>query len=136
MTRLALSWLCAATLMATAGVAGASVAGAAAAKSNRSSNLEIDAQEWSLWPSRSSVPAGTIYVELWNRGQDMHDTWIRRLNAAGKMVGPVAGKVKVTLPGHLSQATWHLKAGRYELFCSMPGHMALGMHARLTVTRS
>ena len=54
---------------------------------------------------------------------------------AGKMVGPVLGKVPVTLPGHLSKATWHLKAGKYELFCSMPGHLKLGMHARLTVTR-
>jgi len=97
-------------------------------------HLLIDAQEWSLWPSRSWVPAGTVYVELWNRGQDAHDTWIRRLNAHGQMVGPVLDKVRVTLPGDVSQATWHLKAGKYELFCSMPGHMKLGMHARLTVT--
>ena len=99
------------------------------------SHLLIDAQEYSLWPSRSSVPAGTVLVELWNRGQDMHDTWIRRLNSSGQMVGPVLGKVKVTLPGHVSNATWHLKAGRYELYCSMPGHLKLGMHARLRVTR-
>ena len=82
----------------------------------------------------AQVPAGTIYVELWNRGQDTHDTWVRRLNSHGTMVGPVLDKVKQTLPGHISHATWHLKAGKYELFCSMPGHMKLGMHARLTVT--
>jgi uncharacterized cupredoxin-like copper-binding protein len=99
------------------------------------SNLLIDAQEYSLWPSRTSVPAGTVLVELWNRGQDMHDTWIRRVDAGGQMVGPVLGKVAVTLPGHISHATWHLKPGRYELFCSLPGHMKLGMHARLRVTR-
>ncbi|HUY59914.1 MAG TPA: hypothetical protein VMV16_09410 [Solirubrobacteraceae bacterium] len=97
-------------------------------------HLLIDAQEWSLWPSRSSVPAGPVLVELWNRGQDAHDTWIRRLNAADQMVGPVLGKVAKTLPGKISQATWHLKAGRYELFCSMHGHMALGMHTNLRVT--
>jgi uncharacterized cupredoxin-like copper-binding protein len=127
--------LCALACVA-AGVMAAAMPAAAKIKKQHTSNLMIDAQEWSLWPSRSSVPAGTIYVQLWNRGQDMHDTWVRRLNPAGQMVGPVLGKVKVTLPGHISQATWHLKAGRYELFCSMPGHMALGMHARLTVTRS
>jgi hypothetical protein len=33
-------------------------------------------------------------------------------------------------------ATWHLKAGRYEVNCSLPGHLIVGMHARLTVTRS
>jgi plastocyanin len=112
-------------------------AGAATAARRRSpTHLLINAQEYSLWPSRGSVPAGTLLVELWNRGQDMHDTRIRRLNAAGQMVGPVLGRVKVTMPGRISQATWHLKAGRYELYCSMPGHMALGMHAKLTVTRA
>lgn len=107
----------------------------AAKKRHAPAHLMIDAQEYSLWPSRSSVPAGTLLVELWNRGQDMHDAWIRRLNVSGQMVGPVLGRVAVTLPGRISQATWHLKAGHYELYCSMPGHMALGMHARLTVTR-
>jgi uncharacterized cupredoxin-like copper-binding protein len=113
----------------------AAAATATAAKKQPVSNLLINAQEYSLWPSRSSLPAGTVQVEFWNRGQDMHDAWIRKLNSSGQMVGPVLGKVKVTLPGHISNATWHLKAGRYELFCSMPGHLKLGMHARLTVTR-
>lgn len=110
--------------------------GATAAGKRAPAHLMIDAQEYSLWPSRSSVPAGTLLVELWNRGQDMHDAWIRRLNASGQMVGPVLGRVPITLPGRISQATWHLRAGHYELYCSMPGHMALGMHAKLTVTRS
>jgi uncharacterized cupredoxin-like copper-binding protein len=52
------------------------------------------------------------------------------------MVGPIEGRVKVTMPGKISDATWHLRAGHYELYCSMPGHMHLGMHAKLTVTRS
>ena len=107
----------------------------AAGKHRVAANLLINAQEWSLWPSRPSVPAGKVYVELWNRGQDMHDTMIRRLNAAGQMVGPVVGRVKVTMPGKISDATWHLRAGHYELYCSMPGHIQLGMHAKLTVNR-
>jgi plastocyanin len=130
MRRLLATAICA--VLAVAAGAGA----ASAARKHAPAHLLIDAQEWSLWPSRSSVPAGTVLVELWNRGQDMHDTWIRRLDAGGRMVGPVLGRVKVTMPGHISDATWHLKAGRYELFCSMPGHMKLGMHADLTVTRA
>ena len=128
MRRALLLCLCtAAAILPAAGMA-------AGAQHRTPSDLLIDAQEWSLWPSRTSVPAGTIYVELWNRGQDTHDTWIRRLDSHGQMVGPVLDKVKQTLPGHVSQATWHLKAGEYELFCSMPGHLKLGMHARLKVT--
>jgi plastocyanin len=125
------------TILACSGLAFAAVAGFATAAARRPpAHLLIDAQEWSLWPSRSTVPAGTVLVELWNRGQDMHDTEVRRLNGAGQMVGPIVARVKVTRPGQISQATWHLRAGRYELFCSMPGHMQMGMHTRLTVTRA
>ena len=92
----------------------------------------VYAQEWSLWPSRSWVPAGTVIVELWNRGQDAHDVRIRRLNRRGQMVGGTQG-VRATPSGQISHATWHLGRGTYELYCSMPGHMKKGMHARLTV---
>ncbi len=94
--------------------------------------LLVYAQEWSLWPSRSWIPAGTVVVQLWNRGQDAHDLRIRRLNGRGQMVGRAQG-VRVTLSGRISQATWHLGRGTYELYCSMPGHMRKGMHARLSV---
>jgi hypothetical protein len=93
--------------------------------------LLVYAQEWSLWPSRSWVPAGPVVVELWNRGQDAHDLRIRRL-WDGHMVGGTQG-IRVTQSGQISRATWRLGRGTYQLYCSMPGHMKLGMHARLTV---
>jgi hypothetical protein len=108
-------------------------AGAGPAAARPPARLLVYAQEWSLWPSRSSVPAGTVVVQLWNRGQDAHDLRIRRLNARGEMVGRAQG-VRVTLSGQISQATWYLGRGAYELYCSMPGHMKKGMHARLRVT--
>ena len=117
-------------------VASCAAAANAARRGHAPANLLINAQEWSLWPSRTTIPAGTVYVELWNRGQDMHDAMIRRLNPAGQMTGPILGRVKLTMPGKISDATWHLRSGHYELYCSMPGHMQLGMHAKLTVTRS
>jgi hypothetical protein len=122
-------------LCALAAALGAGVVGTAAAAS-APAHLLVYAQEWSLWPSRTSVPAGTVIVQLWNRGQDAHDLRIRKLDARGQMVGPVLGGVRTTLSGRLNQATWHLKAGRYELYCAMPGHLKMGMHARLTVTRT
>jgi hypothetical protein len=95
-------------------------------------HLLVYAQEWSLWPSRSSLPAGSVSVELWNRGQDAHDLRLRRLRG-GHMVGPIDGAVKVTLSGGLSQSSWKLRPGRYMLYCSMPGHYMKGMHTVLTV---
>ena len=64
-------------LLCAAFVALAAARLAAAANERAPAHLLIDAQEWSLWPSRSSLPAGAVDVELWNRGQDAHDTWIR-----------------------------------------------------------
>lgn len=99
-------------------------------------HLLVYAQEWSLWPSSGSVPAGTVDVELWNRGEDAHDLRIRHLGAAGQMVGPVDGTVRVTPSGGISHAVWHLQAGHYEIYCSLPGHLAMGMHAKITVRRT
>ena len=70
-------------------------------------------------------------VQLWNRGQDAHDLRIRQLRH-GRMTGPTQG-VKAALPGAITTATWHLGPGRYELYCSMPGHLQMGMHAVISV---
>lgn len=95
--------------------------------------LLVYAQEWSLWPSRPRVKAGRVIVQLWNRGQDAHDLRIRRLNRHGVMVGRSSPPgVGTTASGQLRQATWQLSPGTYELYCAMPGHMRLGMHARIT----
>lgn len=95
-----------------------------------------DGAHWSLVPSRTRLPAGTIHVELWNDGQDVHDVEVQRVNAAGEMTGPILASVHPTDPGDITHATWHLKVGRYELYCSMPGHFAMGMHSEITVTRA
>jgi plastocyanin len=130
MRRLIIPLLC---IFATGLPAGGAALAARAAAPAR---LLVYAQEWSLWPSRTSVPAGTVIVQLWNRGQDSHDLRIRRLNAHGHMIGPILGAVRITPSGQVSQATWHLRAGRYEIYCSLPGHLMMGMRTRFTVTRA
>jgi uncharacterized cupredoxin-like copper-binding protein len=125
-----------------AGVAAACLAAAAVGTSVSSATLPagtgaaparllVYAQEWSLWPSRPSIRAGKLIVQLWNRGQDAHDLRIRRLRR-GTMVGSTQGDA-VTQSGKVSQTTWHLAPGTYELYCSMPGHLRRGMHTRITV---
>ena len=120
-----------AVLSAAGPVAGA---GAATRIEPAPTHLLVYAQEWSLWPSRDKLPAGKVLVELWNRGQDMHDLRIRHVNALGQMVGPIDGSVRTTPSGQISHATWHLNRGHYIFYCSMPGHFKKGMHARITVS--
>jgi plastocyanin len=113
--------------------AGASAArppsGGGSAKSP--ARLLVYAQEWSLWPSRPAIASGKVIVQLWNRGQDAHDLRIRRLSH-GAMVGRTQGDA-VTQSGKVSQASWRLSPGTYELYCSMPNHLKRGMHTRITV---
>jgi hypothetical protein len=111
----------------------ASVSLSASAAVRRSpARMLVYAQEWSLWPSRGSVPPGSVIVQLWNRGEDAHNLRIRRIGSGGRMVGR-AQAVAVTQSGKLSEANWRLGPGRYELYCSMPGHLKRGMHAWLRV---
>lgn len=128
--------------MASAGAAaGAHTAAARADASGASralvqrgapARMLVYAQEWSLWPSRTSLPRGRVIVQLWNRGQDAHDLRVRRVDRSRRMVGRVQG-VRVALSGGISEASWTLRPGLYELYCSMPGHRALGMHVLLRV---
>jgi hypothetical protein len=95
-------------------------------------HMLVYAQEWSLWPSRTTLPSGKVAVQLWNRGQDAHDLRIRRVNRDGHMIGRALG-APVTLSGNISDVSWTLRPGVYELYCSMPGHRARGMHVRVRV---
>ena len=92
----------------------------------------VTAREWSLTLSRGTTPAGVLTVQLYDRGQDAHNLNIRRLDRHRRKVGR-AQKVVLTQSGGLSQAAWHLAPGRYELYCSLPGHERAGMRAFLTV---
>lgn len=114
-----------------AGDAGASGRAGAGSTARAPARMLVYAQEWSLWLSRGSLPAGRVTVQLSNRGQDAHDLRIRRVRH-GDMVGRTQG-VAVTPSGGLQQATWKLGPGSYELYCSLPGHLHRGMHVRIVV---
>src|ERR1019366_4366701 len=90
----------------------------------------VYAQEWSLWPSRTSLPAGRVIVQLWNRGQDAHDLRVKRLDRHGRMTGRAEAPGGAQ-SGAIGEASWRLAPGHYELYCSMPGHLRQGMHVKL-----
>jgi hypothetical protein len=123
---------------AAAGLAGAAVLGAggaaalgaaeSAAGEPAPPRLLVTAREWSLELSRAVIDPGDAIVQLWNRGEDSHDVWIRRL------YGTRVYKSPETQPGDVSEFTARLRPGRrYKLWCSLPGHRELGMRARLRV---
>lgn len=94
-------------------------------------HMLVIAQEWSLTLSRGTVPRGALSVELYDRGQDAHNLNIRHLHRGHPIGG--AQHVSLTQSGDLTKASWHLRPGRYVLFCSLPGHEHRGMKAYLVV---
>jgi hypothetical protein len=89
--------------------------------------LFVKAKEWSLILSRQSLKAGDARLQLFNGGEDAHDL---RLQRAG---GTRTLAIAETAPGELTELRAMLRAGRWRLWCSLPGHAKAGMRATLIV---
>lgn len=97
------------------------------------SRAMVTATEFRFALSRATLPAGPALVQLANRGQDAHDLVLRRLDRRGRVLGRASAQPAATAPGGVSTVAVDLRPGRYLLFCSLPGHRARGMQARLVV---
>jgi hypothetical protein len=93
------------------------------------SRLQVIEVEYRLTLSRGSVKAGAVGLEAIDRGMDPHDLRLRRL----------ATRRAIAVPQLTSGKRWngvlHLAPGTYELWCSLPEHAKLGMHATLRAVR-
>lgn len=118
---------CAAFLLVTA------VAGAG--RERAPARMMVSAREHSLVLSRQSIVAGPALIEFLNRGEDPHDLRIRRIVSHGVSARRTFS-VPETRSGGLAELEARLPAGRYKLWCSLPGHEQLGMRAKLRVKRA
>jgi len=90
--------------------------------------LGVKAAEYSYTLSRPSVEAGQVTIELNNQGEDAHNLNLR-------LEGGSEAPLQVAETGSQEHRTAHfdLPAGTYRLWCSLPEHDELGMHATLVV---
>ena|SRR5436190_5118808 len=102
----------------------ASSSGAAASTSR---SVGVNETEYRISLGRSTVPHGRITFYIANFGQDDHNLKVARHQIGHGFSG------RIRAGGH-AQFTVTLKPGRYNLYCSIPGHRAMGMLARLVVT--
>jgi hypothetical protein len=93
------------------------------------SRLQVTEVEYRLLLSRGAVKAGAVNLEAIDRGMDPHDLRLRALASKGEIAAP-----ELT-PGQRWDGVVHLKPGTYRLWCTLPEHAKLGMHATLTVVR-
>ncbi len=90
--------------------------------------VSVAAREYSLTLSRPVLTPGLQTIQLNNRGEDPHDLVISLEDSHA----PLADFPETpSEENHTEQVP--LPAGRYRLWCSLPGHEALGMKATLRV---
>ncbi len=87
-----------------------------------SPNIEVHASEMMYTPDAIAVEAGPVEVVLHNDGAVRHDL----------SIGHEPFLIEAA-PGETSTGTLTLEPGRYELYCSLPGHREGGMTGVLEV---
>jgi len=90
--------------------------------------LKIDADPTgalSFTAKKAEAKAGPVNLEMDNAASVEHNIAVK--GGAIDKKGPVVGK------GGASKLSVTLKAGKYEFYCSVPGHEAGGMKGELTV---
>ena len=76
--------------------------------------------------SRPAVDAGTVTIELRNTDSGPHDLAVRPDGG-----GPVIGQIEPVDPGGVKRKGFALAEGEWRLFCTLDGHEAAGMSAKL-----
>ncbi len=90
--------------------------------------IQVVEKEFTLTLSRLKIPAGSTIFQVLNFGMDNHDLIFKRNTKGSKAI-----VFKVIGPNARATKTLQLPAGRYTLWCSVPGHRARGMVASLKV---
>lgn len=85
--------------------------------------VPVSEVEFKITVGSTDLKAGEITFEVKNDGKIPHDLVIKGTSDKTKLI-PAGGtaELKVTL-----------KAGKYELYCTVPGHEAAGMKLEITV---
>jgi uncharacterized cupredoxin-like copper-binding protein len=78
-------------------------------------------------PSQKTLAPGKYTFDVTNAGKIPHDLAIE----GGKVAGPSTSPLIAA--GKTATLTVSLEKGSYTLYCSVPGHRALGMLAKLAV---
>jgi hypothetical protein len=101
----------------------------AAARSSAATAFQVTQVEYRLLLSRGVVRAGPVDLEIIDSGMDPHDLRLRHGTAQSVTAEPELN------PGQRWDGVVNLRPGVYHLWCSLPGHWKLGMHATLHVVR-
>ena len=92
-----------------------------------SHRLTATESEYKIVLSSSSVPAGKYVIDAVNKGSIDHALAVNGPGTAGTQTSSIS-------PGASQTLAVTLAKGSYDLYCPVPGHKALGMDVKLTVS--
>lgn len=106
--------------------------------------VNVDLKEFTVTLDPASVAAGAVKFEAKNSGLIDHEMVVVKTDLDAKALPVVDGKVDVAAvnvvaridpfaAGETKDTTATLEAGKYVVFCDIPGHYAGGMTTSLTV---
>ena len=86
--------------------------------------VPVTESEFKVVPATTDLKAGKVTFDVQNDGKIPHDLAIKGMSDKTKLISP-GGSAKLAVT---------LKPGKYELYCSVPGHESAGMKANITVS--
>jgi uncharacterized cupredoxin-like copper-binding protein len=90
--------------------------------------VQISETEFKIAPASASLPKpGKVTFIVKNAGKIQHDLAVQGPGVAASSKTPLIN------PGGNAKLTVSLRAGTYTLYCTVPGHRAAGMVAKLVV---
>jgi uncharacterized cupredoxin-like copper-binding protein len=90
----------------------------------QATTVQATETEFKIALPSTSLKGGKITFDVKNGGKIEHDLAIKG----------TSDKTKLIPPGGSAELTVTLKPGKYELYCSVPGHEAAGMKLNVTVS--
>jgi Uncharacterized copper-binding protein len=89
--------------------------------------VPVSETEFKITLSAEKLAPGKVTFAVTNAGKIPHDLVVSGSGVTGSAKTPLLN------PGQTAKLTVTLAAGSYTLYCSVPGHRAAGMSAKLTV---
>jgi uncharacterized cupredoxin-like copper-binding protein len=90
----------------------------------QATTVQATETEFKIALASSGLKAGRITFDVKNDGKLAHDLAIEE----------TGDKTKLIPPGGTAQLIVELKPGKYELYCTVPGHKDAGMDLKVTVS--
>jgi len=93
-------------------------------------------KDFAIAMDKSTIKAGSITFNIKNNGPSLHNIGITKeadSSKGGGITGPVIKDSDTIDQGKTTTITVDLQPGAYNVVCTVPGHVQLGMIMKLTV---